>query len=107
MQNGAKQIKCNGISPLLQACKNKNNDVIKVLLEYGAPQDPDDNGDTPLHWSCRYNIEAVKLLLNYGAEHKTNNDGETPLFWACENSDLEAIKILLDYGAFNFQTIRV
>lgn len=50
-------------------------DFIKILLQYGAKVDEQDNrGETRLHWACRDNaIEALKILIESGADVKKSS----------------------------------
>jgi len=75
-------------SPLLMAGHNKNKDIIKLLLEFGA--DPDlqnSEGNTVLHVMLKINpdkqdqiIEIINILFEYGINPNIkNNNGNTPI----------------------------
>ena len=58
-----------GWTALLNASKNGNAALVKLLLTHKAPiEDRDCGGFTPLMWACyKNNLETVKVLLNHGA----------------------------------------
>lgn len=58
-----------GWTALLNASKNGNAALVKLLLAHKAPiEDRDCGGFTPLMWACyKNNLETVKVLLNHGA----------------------------------------
>lgn len=71
------------------------------LLDMGARQVPNNNGETPLHWVCEHdNVELVKLLLSRedGMQSLTHlaNDNSTPLHLACGDGTM-AVELLLTY----------
>ena len=78
-----------GITPLLAACAEGREQVVRVLLEGGANKEARDRrGSTPLlvaaHCFCP---EIVCLLLEANAERTVRNSyGETPL-WVAINKD--------------------
>ena len=87
---------------LLDACKNGNIDLVKLLLAHGADVNAEDgNGDSPLLWaSSRGDTEIVKLLLVHGADvNIKNNNGETSLYWASSRGHTEIVKLLKQHGA--------
>lgn len=71
-----------GWTPLVWACENKHEDVIRYLLENGSdPFITDADGNIALHWAA-YSGSRVscELLLNYGCDvNTTNTIGDTPL----------------------------
>ena len=56
--------------------------MVEYLLDQGADRDqPDKNGNSPLHVAARdRKLEVVQCLMTYGADiNAKNNEGETPL----------------------------
>lgn len=71
-----------GWTPLVWACENKHEPVIRYLLERGAdPLITDAEGNIALHWSALAGSRTTcELLLNSGCDiNETNNIGETPM----------------------------
>lgn len=55
--------------------------VLKLLIAAGARvNDPDSNGNTPLHYACMYNrLSGAQYLLAHGADvNARNKKGQTP-----------------------------
>lgn len=98
-----------GKSPLHCACKEKNLDAVKTLLEIDADINLNIHDKTeehtPLHTSVLYNaIDIIKLLIDKGADiNSKNKHGNTPLWLAVmhnkKNNKVEIIKLLLENGA--------
>lgn len=83
------------------ACGAGQFQIVKLLLKRGANFHIIDNdGDTPLHWSCLDgSIDIVQFLIDKGCDiHKRNNDGKTPLMLACEKGHLGAVHRLIAKG---------
>eukprot|EP00111_Clytia_hemisphaerica_P005597 TCONS_00016248-protein len=56
------------INPIILACKNKNYDIMELLIEKGAFLDVKDFCGVPLlHLACRNGLKFVKLLIYNGA----------------------------------------
>ncbi|KAF6198807.1 hypothetical protein GE061_006830, partial [Apolygus lucorum] len=114
----------NGLSPLMLACVNNDENVVRILLEFGC--DPD--LETPpqgsqgcamvqaenQHWTAltyaalQGNIAIAKLLLERGAhveggarlsEEKATM---TPLQVAAASGSLDMVSLLLSHGAHPF-----
>ncbi|MEX0940882.1 MAG: ankyrin repeat domain-containing protein, partial [Candidatus Babeliales bacterium] len=86
-----------GDTPLHGASEYGSLEVVKLLLEKGAPIDIQDNfGDTPLHLASRKgHLEVVKLLLEKRAQIDIKNkNGWTPLRLASFKGKLKAVKLL-------------
>ena len=88
---------------LLNACRNGQKNIVKILLERGGIDlnRRDAEGNTALHYVCRegYRDLAV-LLLDKGADASlVNNRGETPLHAAARKGNREILARLLDAGA--------
>ena len=89
---------------LTQACINKDEDAINVLLNASAdPNIPDDTyGDTCLHVAVteECSIEVLQAIIDHGADvNATNKENETALTQACLNKDEDAINVLLNASA--------
>jgi ankyrin repeat protein len=69
-----------GMTPLLQACKNNNIEVIETLCILKANVNIFNNAKSALYYCCSNgNLDAVKLLISLGAEvDKENILGKTP-----------------------------
>ncbi|XP_071122381.1 ankyrin repeat domain-containing protein 50-like [Mytilus edulis] len=82
---------------------SKYKSIVKSLISYGADVNARDNeGETPLHKTCRYgNNELVKTILssNKSDLNLRNKEGQTPLYLACKFSHEQVIKILLERQA--------
>ena len=91
----------NGEGLLTMACKFRNYRVAKTLLEHNAnPNQPSNDGYTPLHTACEIAaIDIVQLLLDYEAHHLAadNQSKETPLHLACKHNNPELIDTLLSH----------
>lgn len=77
-----------GASPLLIACQEGHDNIVKLLLNNGADINLCTITDaSPLFIACQNGHNSiVQLLLNRGAEiNKRRKDGYSPLFVACQN----------------------
>ncbi|OUM66909.1 hypothetical protein PIROE2DRAFT_29779, partial [Piromyces sp. E2] len=96
-------------TPLIWACKNRNENIVKLLIENGVDLSKvNKDGDTPLIWACRMkrenrNDDIAKFLIENGADlNKANKDGNTPLIIACESEHIYrhiVINLLIKNGA--------
>lgn len=87
---------------IARTCPNGNEDLVKLLLEFGADANVTNNfGHTPLILtSTGGHKEIVKLLLDHGANvNATNNKGYTALWWASFFGYKEIVALLLNCGA--------
>jgi ankyrin repeat protein len=86
---------------LILAFEKSHDDVVSVLLEYGASLDsPSFQGTTPLVHACERSIlPMVRLLLKSGADVHCKKIGVPPIAVACDNGDLEIVKALVESGA--------
>ena len=95
---------------LFAAASSGNADVVKVLLDHGAPYRSNWFGSTPLVATATFGCIAVtKLLLDYHKNERVdvcldqrNRIGRTALFEACVNGHLDIASQLLDVGASLF-----
>jgi len=95
--------------PLIIACENEYDAVVKFLIEQGADINIEGKYDkyyskTPLSVACeRGNENTVKYLVEHGAnvnvELKSKNFIETPLSIACKNGNEFIVKYLIENGA--------
>ena len=104
------------MAPLLTACCDGggyycNKNIVRMLLEYGAPVDGiDEAEDTPLTVAC-YALDSncseacveatgiIRLLLDAGANPNGNGSNVCPLVLAAHAGATEAIELLIDAGA--------
>lgn len=82
--SGINSLDITGRTPLSTAMWQRNLDVLRALLDYGAdPNLPDYAGKTPVSYGVE-NIESVRLLVEeYGADiNVPDHSGHTALWWA-------------------------
>lgn len=87
-----------GWTPLVWACENKHESVIKYLLRRGSdPLITDFEGNIALHWASLAGVRSTcELLLNAGCDvNATNNNGETPMHIAIRQDHLECVVLFL------------
>lgn len=97
----ANAITAAGVTPLHMASERGRNDVVDVLVAFGAEQPPDDFGSTPLHRaSFAGSVEVVSMLLEGGAiEDARDTNGHTPLHVAAHCGYRQVVCELLRGGA--------
>ena len=87
-----------------QAADNSNYQIAKLLLQYGAdPNFQQNEGDTPLHFSAfRGDVEMMRLLLeNEGNPNIKNKvvryiqSGRTPLHYAVDCGYVECVTVMI------------
>ena len=91
-------------SPLHNATKNENLEMVNLLLANGAKTDLlNDENFTPLNMCVQYNgnVEIARLLLKKDSSVVNIPDiyQYTPLHSAAYRGYLEMTKLLLQYGA--------
>ncbi|KAL5340919.1 ankyrin repeat-containing domain protein [Aspergillus crustosus] len=75
-----------------------------LLFDYRVdPTLPDENGETALHYICRYNLPEPELLIQYLADrgldvNGQSLDGTTPLYYAAQYGAINAARILFSRG---------
>lgn len=77
------------------------NKVRELLPDCLDVNEPDDYGETPLHYAADSgHVSIIELLLRYGAEiDGRNRHRQTPLMRAAMFGHLEAVRFLLDKDA--------
>ncbi|XP_066159070.1 uncharacterized protein [Euwallacea fornicatus] len=103
LENGAAQLpnKWNKY-PLHLACFNGHEDVVNILIEYGADLQKEDclKKNALNSASCKDHPNIVEALLYYGAQVDAfNSMKETSLHIAAHAGSFEAVKILIKNGA--------
>ncbi|CAN9469157.1 unnamed protein product [Alternaria alternata] len=76
-----------------------NANMVRLLLEKGAPPNADDGGG-PISSACRIGAHAaVRVLLEHGAQTETKGDGETwpPLHMAIDEGAWQCVQELLRF----------
>jgi len=85
------------VQPLNAAVAGRSMEVVRLLVEAGAPIDPQQlEGWTPLHGAVHQgNLEMTKYLLAHGADLKLQNDkGKNAIGLAADEGNLEILKLL-------------
>ncbi len=91
-----------GQTPLHFAIKNRNLDIIKLLVKHNADIEYKDNyKETALNCAVRAgDTSIIQYLLDQGADANTKaSDSSTPLEYAIHQGDIESVNILEKYGA--------
>jgi quinoprotein dehydrogenase-associated probable ABC transporter substrate-binding protein len=90
-----------GWTPLLNAARQKKDEIAKALIELGADVNLANDGMTPLIAALmRDHVPTVKVLLDHGAKlEEAGPDGIRPLALALTERKYEAAKAMLDAGA--------
>ena len=88
--------------PLYAAAHMGHEDVVKLLLDYGALNKAGVwQGKTPLHGAAEFGRnQVVQVLIEGGADpNMGDNDGRTPLHYAAYQGMRQVVRLLLDFGA--------
>ena len=87
------------------ACQYGSSEIVNFFLgstncTVEAMNEPDVNGNSPLHLAAQANMSAIveKLLAYHGIDpNAVNTDGITPLIAACNNECIECTQILVRF----------
>ncbi len=93
-----------GTSPLMNACRWANAEIVRTLLSNGATVDSPRSakGRTPLIVACAYysGITVCRLLIEHGADvNALTSANETALMLAASNAKVAVVDYLLEKGA--------
>jgi ankyrin repeat protein len=104
LQNGADPCKCTdtGWSPLSIAAYKGHDDVVRILLEEGAPTEEADPTLSALLQAATKGLpDTVDLLLRHGADHTvTTKKGDTALSILVEQNLIDAaVEMVTEYKA--------
>ena len=92
-----------GNTPLHQAARNQNPDIINALIQAGADiRAKNKYGYTPLHWAAWWNEnpDTINALIQAGADiNAKDEDGITPLHRAAQNENADIISALIQAEA--------
>ncbi|KAI1758603.1 hypothetical protein GGR53DRAFT_235544 [Hypoxylon sp. FL1150] len=94
-----------GKTPLIYACENGHEAVVRLLLENGAELDFEDASGTLLAHAALGGHEAVvEVLIQKGADidsiaTRPYDIGMTPLMFAAESGNEAIVRLLLEKGA--------
>ena len=92
----------NGETPLIIACKNRNDDVVEYLIEHGAETNEKMEGNsTALMFACVGCFQnIVKMLIEFDADVNIVDDRHnSPLLFAVNGGHLEIARMLREAGA--------
>ena len=84
---------------LLYAAANGHEEIVQVLLEFGADVNKANaQGSTALHWAClNGHVSIVQLLIDKGGNASAcNQAGRTPLDEAMHNNREECVKVIME-----------
>lgn len=83
---------------LASACARKNDDALKLLLDYGAPPFPG-----LLHRACRFGLaKSVETLLDMSmASNEVDEEGNSPLQVAIADGQHHIASLLMERGVKN------
>ena len=91
----------NGFHALHWSCSNGHEQVVKLLLDSGAPIEARDfNGRTPLMIACERGHRAIALLLieNGASIEAESDDLKAPLHYAAFSGLLPVVQLLVNRG---------
>ncbi|KAH8701081.1 ankyrin repeat-containing domain protein [Talaromyces proteolyticus] len=88
------------IGVLLEATRNRHENVIKLLLDIGLQPDHTDTGETALHFTAYSGQENVaRVLLDHGANVSAVNGAKTLLALVLTYNRLTMVKLCIEKGA--------
>jgi ankyrin repeat protein len=98
----ANMVMIQGHTPLHAACLSCSDEIVTVLLEYGAnPNALSNKKETPTHWAVsKSDLTKLGYLIQYRANLDIqDNKGKTPLHWAVHFNSLPTVTFLVEHGA--------
>ncbi len=91
-----------GSTPLYDASRKNNMDILYLLLRRGADVNAISHGETALHKVVQFNnLKFAEILLKEGANPNITDSirGNTPLHYAVSSRNASMISLLMSYGA--------
>lgn len=91
-----------GSTPLYDASRKNNTDILYLLLKRGAKVNAISHGETALHKVVQFNnLNFTQILLKAGANPNIRDSirGNTALHYAVASRNSQMISLLLSYGA--------
>ena len=91
-----------GITPVFEASKYRNPDLLQLLLDHNADVQVHDNkGVTPLHMAATKGcLKVVQILLKYNVDVNARDDqGTSPFLRASAHGNPQTLQLLLDHNA--------
>jgi len=88
-----------GNTPLHEACKGANVEVVKLLVQdFHCDQGVrNSEGELPLHLACRQqSLEMVELVSNICKPNVQNSAGDPPLHIACRHGQVGIVRYLTE-----------
>jgi ankyrin repeat protein len=98
----ANMVMIQGHTLLHAACLSCSDEIVTVLLEYGAnPNALSNKKETPTHWAVsKSDLTQLGYLIQYGANLNIQDEkGKTPLHWAVHFNSLPTVTFLVEHGA--------
>jgi ankyrin repeat protein len=94
-----------GNTALIFAAKHGDENIIKLLLNYGANVNASNNNDENvlmhacIYYSHKNSINIFRLFLEHGADINGKTYNTNPLYSAIQSNNLDIVKELLNYGS--------
>ena len=91
----------NDLVPLSLGCRVGRVDVVHLLLQHGARNTPNTNGEYPIHIAAQEgHAELCRLLRDYeGWDIPDKYNEWTPLFHAARHGHESCVRVLLELGS--------
>lgn len=92
----------NGMTPLMKASRLGHGDVVRILIDGGAPLDATNaDHNNALWFACVGNhLQVIDMLVDAGLDIDNRNDnGATPLMYAASAGKAAVVERLLAHGA--------